>query len=62
MQIALPPEMGGFIDPSTIPASVLDAEAMDDMELREKIVSGIAPTVDNIFRFLSFRLFQLFHF
>ena len=44
----LAPEYGGVMN--SVPESVLNHETMNDLELREKIVRGVVPTIDTIFR------------
>ena len=48
----LPPELGGHINASQVPKSVLIQETINDSRLREKIIEGSVPTVDTIFRCL----------
>lgn len=44
----LAPEYGGVMN--TVPEVVLNHETMNDLELREKILKGVVPTIDTIFR------------
>ena len=48
----LPPEYGGHINAADLPESILIQETINDYHLREKIIQGIVPTVDTIFRCL----------
>lgn len=50
VEIDLLPHEGGLINPLDIPEALLDAETLGDEELRAKIIAGIVPTVDTVFR------------
>ena len=49
MEIQLPYENGGHVDPED-KADILDGETFDDPELKERIVDGDVPLVDTVFR------------
>mmetsp|Transcript_26305 Transcript_26305/g.37625 ORF Transcript_26305/g.37625 Transcript_26305/m.37625 type:complete len:418 (-) Transcript_26305:316-1569(-) len=53
LNIELPPQLGGIVNPADVPESLLRAETVDDLELQMKIIAGVVPTVDTVFRFLS---------
>ncbi len=48
IQILLPPELGGPTD--SIPEEVLNHETLNDLELREKLIDGVVPTVDTMYK------------
>lgn len=48
LEIPLDPQYGG--PTKEIPESVLMQESMFDLELREKLLAGVVPTVDTMFR------------
>jgi hypothetical protein len=50
LETNLLPERGGC--PINVDESILNQETCNDLELREKILNGIVPTVDTIFRFV----------
>eukprot|EP01038_Epipyxis_sp_PR26KG_P006195 gene6195-8532_t len=45
-------EYGGHLE--HVPECILNHETLNDTELREKIIGGVVPTVDTIFRFINF--------
>ena len=49
-------ESGGHIEPEMLSPSLVEAETADDPELKEKILAGVVPTVDTIFRYVSIKL------
>ncbi len=48
IEIDLPPEYGG--PAREISEQVLNHEALDDLQLRQKLIDGAVPTVDTIYR------------
>jgi hypothetical protein len=48
IEIDLPPELGGHT--SSIPEEVLNHETLNDLELREKLIDGVVPTVDTMYK------------
>lgn len=57
VEIHLPYESGGHIDPVDIKPDVLYGETIDDPELKERILEGTVPLVDSIFRQLNSYLY-----
>ena len=50
LEIELPYENGGHVDPEDIKAEVLDGETFDNPALRERILAGVVPLKDSISR------------
>lgn len=48
LNIKLPAEYGGDVD--HIPEDILNHETLNDLELRDKLISGEVPTVDTMYR------------
>ena len=46
--IDLPPEYGGPV--RDVPESIINHEALNDLQLRAKLIEGAVPTVDTIYR------------
>jgi hypothetical protein len=46
------PECGGCA--VNVDETILNQETCSDIELREKILSGVVPTIDTIYRFISY--------
>lgn len=46
------PECGGVV--ASVPNWVLESDAPDDMELRQKLINNIVPSVDTITRFIGY--------
>lgn len=48
VEILLPPELGG--PTNSIPEEVLNHETLNDLELRDKLIDGVVPTVDTMYK------------
>jgi hypothetical protein len=48
LDIHLPPEFGGNV--SHIPEQLLNHETLHDLQLRSKLMEGLVPTVDTVYR------------
>lgn len=48
LNIMLPPEYGGHT--TEISEQILNHETLNDLELRSKLIEGVVPTVDTIYR------------
>ncbi len=48
LDIHLPAEYGGTV--TEIPEQVLNHETLNDLQLRAKLIEGVVPTVDTIYR------------
>jgi hypothetical protein len=46
--VELPSEWGG--PTNRVPVEILNHETLNDLELREKLIEGVVPTVDTMYR------------